>query len=167
VRVEFDPSVISYAQLLQVFWDSHDPSSAPYLRQYRNAIFYLDERQRQFAEQSRDVLREKTGRPVGTAIEAVGKFTPAEDYHQKYYLRRAERLMRMLRERYSDREQLLASTAATRINGYLGCFGEPQSLATEVGSLGLPGPEQRELLDYLTSACREFKDVGCALPAAR
>jgi hypothetical protein len=159
--------VISYARLLDIFWDSHDPSSMPYLSQYRNAIFYLDERQRQLAEQSRERVRQTTGRPVGTAIEPAGQFTPAEEYHQKHSLRRVDWLMRGLHELYPDQDLLLASTAATRLNGYLGCYGEPQSVATEVGKFGLPDATQLQLLEYLAIACREFKGVGCALPATQ
>jgi hypothetical protein len=167
VRVEYDPAVISYEELLAVFWESHDPTSSPYLNQYRNAVFALNEQQRLLAVQSREQLQKQTGRPVQTAIEPVSVFTEAEDYHQKHYLRRAENLLSELRGRYPDQQQLLASTAATRLNGYLGCNGEPEKLGPGIAALGLSPAAQHQLLEYLTLTCREFRGVGCALPSGQ
>ena len=48
--MEFDPAKVSYAELLGVFWQSHDPGYDPYLRQYRNAVFYVNDDQKQHAE---------------------------------------------------------------------------------------------------------------------
>jgi len=141
----------------------HEPTAEPYLRQYRNAVFYLDEEQKRLAEASAAQLRERTGRPVNTAIEPAGVFTDAEDYHQKYYLRRADGLMAGLRARYPDERQLIASTEAARLNGLLGCHGDPDTLAADIAALGLPEAKQLELLEYLTLRCREFRGVPCAL----
>ncbi len=165
VRIVFDPAVISYQELLEVFWASHDSNSAPYLWQYRNAVLTLDERQRQLAEQSKEQLQTRTGQEIRTAIEPVAAFTVAEDYHQKHYLRGARAFMDGLRGRYAGEAELLASTEATRLNGYLGCNGEPTELGAGIADLGLSAEAQQQLLDYLTMRCRNFKGAGCALPA--
>jgi peptide-methionine (S)-S-oxide reductase len=165
VRVEYDPAVISYDQLLEVFWSLQDPTAEPYLRQYRNVIFVLDAHQLQLAEWSKSALADKTGQTINTAIEAAGIFTEAEDYHQKYYLRRADQLVQVLRPLYVDEASLIASTVAARINGYLGCHGDPQTLAADIAGLGLPEKTQQEFLEYLVLTCREFKGVGCSLSA--
>ena len=164
VLVEFDPAVISYARLLEVFWASHDPTAKPYLTQYRNAVFYTSEEQRQAAIASRQALQEKLDRELDTAIEPAGIFTPAEDYHQKYYLQRVAPLMKELQQRYPDRQQLFHSTAAARLNGYLGCNGDPASFGTDLRAVGLPAELEQDLHDSLTASCREFKGSGCALP---
>jgi len=164
VQVVFDPEVISFAELLEVFWQSHDPTAKPYLTQYRNAVFYLDEEQRRQAEASRRQLGTKLGRSVGTVIEAAGIFTPAEDYHQKYYLQRVAPLMAELRQRYPDRQQLFRSTEAARLNGYLGCNGDPATFGADLRQVDLPAELERDLHDTLTTSCREFKGSGCALP---
>lgn len=91
VKVEYDPSEISYRDLLHVFWSIHDPTTpnrqGPDVgEQYRSAIFYANENQRQAAVESKDEI-EKTGRfknPVVTAIEPAGPFYRAEEYHQRY-----------------------------------------------------------------------------------
>ena len=89
VLVEFDPKRVSYAQLLKVFWESHDPTTknrqGPDVGdQYRSAIFTFSDAQ---ALAARDALREEQKhyqRPISTEIRAAGTFYKAEDYHQQY-----------------------------------------------------------------------------------
>ena len=77
VLVEFDPQKVSYQQLLEIFWASHNPTHEIFSRQYRNAVFYLSEEQRIQAEQSRAAIRKIKNRPVYTAIEKAGDFYSA------------------------------------------------------------------------------------------
>lgn len=92
VLVTYDPAVITYAQLLDVYWKQFDPTDAGgsfYDRghQYSSAIFYHDETQKQLAEASKEAL-EKSGRfsaPIVTPIRPVEIFYTAEEYHQDYY----------------------------------------------------------------------------------
>ncbi|MGC9307573.1 MAG: peptide-methionine (S)-S-oxide reductase MsrA [Thermoplasmatota archaeon] len=92
VQLSYDPDVISYEELLDVFWDIHDPTQrdrqGPDVgSQYRSAIFYHDEEQRQAAEQSRRQLQQ-SGRlhgDIATEITQAEPFYPAEKYHQRYY----------------------------------------------------------------------------------
>lgn len=94
VRVRFDPSKTSYAQLLEAFWPTIDPVTANAQfcdrgPQYRSAIFYSTAEEQQLAEASKAAL-EKSARlpaPVVTEILAASTFYPAEDYHQDYYQR--------------------------------------------------------------------------------
>jgi len=92
VQIEFDPGTIAFAELLEVFWRSHDPTTrnrqgADVGSQYRSAIFYHDEAQRQAAERSRSET-EAAGLwpdPIVTEIVPFDRFYPAEGYHQDYY----------------------------------------------------------------------------------
>lgn len=92
VQIVYDPTKISYSQLLEVFWRNIDPLTkdaqfCDYGNQYRTAIFYHNEEQKRLAEQSKEAL-EKSGRlkkPIVTQIVAATEFYPAEDYHQDYY----------------------------------------------------------------------------------
>lgn len=92
VEITFDPEIISYEQLLEVFWKCHDPTQlnrqGPDIGdQYRSAIFYFSEEQKQAAEESRDTL-ERSGRlrrRIVTGITPAGTFWEAEEYHQKYH----------------------------------------------------------------------------------
>ena len=91
VEIAFDPSKVSYQKLLDVFWRNHDPLAKDRQfcdrgDQYRPAIFYHDEEQRQLAEASKKAVQEKFApRVVQTEIVKAGTFTKAEDYHQDYY----------------------------------------------------------------------------------
>lgn len=95
VEVKFDPARVSYEQLLDAFWGSHDPTQlnrqGPDVgTQYRSAIFYTTPAQREAAETSR-THQQESGRhraPVVTAIEPASTFYPAEDYHQRYLEKR-------------------------------------------------------------------------------
>lgn len=92
VQIEFNPDEISYAELLEIFWSTHDPTTidrqgADVGSQYRSIIFTHNDEQRQIAQNSRQDL-DKSGRykdPIVTKIEPFDGFYPAEDYHQNYY----------------------------------------------------------------------------------
>ena len=97
VQVVYDPTRVSYEHLLEVFWTCHDPTSwnrqGPDVgSQYRSAIFYYNERQRQTALASKQALMQsgRLQRPIVTEISPVGEFYRAEDYHQQYLEKRGQ-----------------------------------------------------------------------------
>jgi peptide-methionine (S)-S-oxide reductase len=91
VEVEYDPSKVTYEQLLDVFWENHDPTTlnrqGPDVgEQYRSAVFFLAPEQEAAARASKERL-EKSGRykrPIVTEITPASKFYRAEEYHQRY-----------------------------------------------------------------------------------
>lgn len=92
IRLTYDPSVISFEELLEVFWTTHDPTTlnrqgADYGTQYRSGVYYHTEKQKQIAETYKKKLNaEKTfGDPVVTEIVKAATFYPAEGYHQDYF----------------------------------------------------------------------------------
>ena len=94
VRLTFDPKIVSYAELLALFWNLHDPTTlnrqgADIGTQYRSVIFCCDDEQMAEAEASRRDMQE-SGRytsSIVTAIEPARDFFPAEEYHRDYYAR--------------------------------------------------------------------------------
>lgn len=93
VLVVYDPERISYAELLRVFWESHDPTQGMQQgndvgTQYRSGIYTFDSRQQAAAERSREefqaALTQAGHRAITTEIKAAGPFYYAEDYHQQY-----------------------------------------------------------------------------------
>ena len=92
VEVDYDPEEISFEELLDVFWSNHNPTTlnrqGPDVGiQYRSAIFYHDEKQKEIAESSKQSL-EKSGKfdkPIVTEIVPAPTFYKAEEYHQKYF----------------------------------------------------------------------------------
>ena len=94
VKVEFDPARVTYAQLLEKFWPTIDPTVKDQQfcdigSQYRSAIFALDARQLKEAEASKAALQKSKpfSAPIVTEIVLAGSFYPAEEYHQDYYLK--------------------------------------------------------------------------------
>jgi peptide-methionine (S)-S-oxide reductase len=95
VQMEYDPSEVSYEELLRVFWDNHDPTTLNRQgpdtgTQYRSVIFYHTPEQKAAANASKDALA-KSGRykrPIVTEITAAPEFWRAEDYHQQYLEKR-------------------------------------------------------------------------------
>ena len=90
VLIEFDESVISYEELLNSFWEKHDPTTlnrqGPDVgSQYRSAIFYFDNEQRNLARKSLDKLQQKLEKKIVTEITKADTFWKAEEYHQKYF----------------------------------------------------------------------------------
>jgi peptide-methionine (S)-S-oxide reductase len=92
IQIEFDPTVIPYEKILDVFWHTHDPTTLNRQgndvgTQYRSAIFYHDQKQKEIAEKSKRDL-EKAGvykNPIVTEIIPFKNFYVAEDYHKNYY----------------------------------------------------------------------------------
>ena len=90
VLIEFDESVISYEELLNSFWEKHDPTTLNRQgldvgSQYRSAIFYFDNEQRDLAQKSLDKLQQKLEKKIVTEIAEADTFWKAEEYHQKYF----------------------------------------------------------------------------------
>ncbi len=93
VEVTFDPAVISYHDLLNVFWENHDPTTrnrqGPDVgRQYRSVIFVHSPEQEIEARASRDATQKNVKRPIVTEIVPAQEFWAAEDYHQQYLEKR-------------------------------------------------------------------------------
>jgi len=137
VQIDYDPSVISFEQIVDIFWKEHDPTSSSWSRQYKNILFYLGDEQRRIAERSRDLIAERTGRKVKTEVLPYAGFTRAEDYHQKHTLKRFRGLTDEMKAIYPSEKDLTDSTAAARLNGYLGGYGSCNTLKGEIDLLGL------------------------------
>ncbi|MFZ4588399.1 MAG: peptide-methionine (S)-S-oxide reductase MsrA [Terrimicrobiaceae bacterium] len=89
VRIAFDPAVISYEKILELFWDAHDPTTlnrqgADVGTQYRSIIVAMDEAQRVAAEKSRSAAQSRFRDPIVTEISGPVEFYPAEEYHQDF-----------------------------------------------------------------------------------
>jgi len=153
VQITYDPKVVSYDKLLEVFWRQIDPTDAggsfvdrgP---QYRSAIFYHDETQKHQAEKSRDALNQRGlyGKPIVTELLPATTFYAAEDYHQDYYKKNPVRY-KYYRYR-SGRDQFLTKIWSRQqdkdMAGETGAM-EPQSAVDFVK------PSKAELKNRLTS----------------
>jgi peptide-methionine (S)-S-oxide reductase len=149
IRINYDPKEVSYEQLLNVFWMSHDPAAQSSSRQYKSIIFYENEEQKSLALATKARLEEQLKRKILTEIVPAGEFYPAEGYHQKYMLRGSKELMHILKEIYPADADLVASTAAARLNGYLSFMEKPGDIEKELREAGLPAAAITKILNVL------------------
>lgn len=158
VSIDYDPKVISYEKLLDYFWRGHRCDFSNKSRQYMNAVFYQNEKQKKLAEKSLVAEAARKSIPVSqvkTKILPVKEFTYAEGYHQKYALTRYRELRQFLNKTYPTSKALADSTVATRLNAYLGTGTAKnwKQFLKELPTYGLP----KELEDKLRQRAQSLQ----------
>lgn len=156
-QIDYDPNQISYEQLLDIFWDSHNPTRPAWSRQYKAAIFGHNETQLKLAERSKarlssDKMSRWFNQKIETEILPAERFYLAEDYHQKYLLQNSPRIWGDILEIYPEPAGWINSTAAARLNGYAGGYASAAQLEEEIERLGLSRPAQ----EYLRQVMQRF-----------
>jgi methionine-S-sulfoxide reductase len=149
IEIDFDPTNITYQKLLDIFWAAHDPAQRSWSRQYKSAVFYHGEAQKRLAIETRDREAAKRKTRIFTEILPFTGFYVAEGYHQKYNLRQKPDLMKEFTAMYPKEEDLIKSTAAARVNGYIAGYETYETLLTEVSSFGLSPEENKKLRDLV------------------
>jgi len=149
VQVDYDPEVITYDQLLDIFWQSHRPTSQTASRQYMKAVFYHNDQQREMAMASKTLLEQKNGSVIKTQIVPLRSFTMAEEYHQKFTLKSNNGLNNEMSHIYPRHQDFVNSTAVARLNGYVGNNGTKEQLQKEIESLGLSAAGKKALTDMV------------------
>lgn len=163
--MDFDPAVISYGELLDVFWASHDPRERPWKRQYMSAIFPHNDEQKNLAIGTRSREAVRRNGTIYTEILPASRFFLAEAYHQKYMLRGRPELMKEYGAMYPSFGDFLASRAVTRVNGYVAGNGTCDSLRGELGGLGLSPAGRKRLEDIVCSHdAKKARSIGAACP---
>jgi hypothetical protein len=111
-----------------------------------SAIFYHNDDQHKLALETRDFEEKQRNEKIQTEILPFAKFYLAEDYHQKYQLRGHRDLMREFKAMYPMDNDFINSTAAARVNGYIGGHGTPEEVKATTANLGLSTAGQQQLL---------------------
>jgi len=149
-QLDYDPTRLSYETLLGWFWKDADPTERPRNRQYMAAVFYADETQKELAlETARRALGDRS-EPIVLPIVPLGTFYRAEDYHQKYYLRRYTDLMREF-SAYSERE-FEDSTVAMWLNACVAGELKQEELEAELERFSLSEDERHRLRSLARAA---------------
>jgi len=136
-QIDFDPEILSYGDIMEIFWENHNPADRSWSRQYMAMVLYHNEAQEEVARESKKMLEQRLGTRIHTEIQSLDRFYLAEDYHQKYYLQNVEELAVEIKSYYSDIEGLVNSTLAARLNGIAGGYGDPALLEKELEDYGL------------------------------
>jgi len=146
LQIDFDPARVSYERLLEVFWKAHDPTDRSWSRQYRAVLFFHNEEQKRSGEESREREAARIKGKIQTELLRAAEFHLAEGYHQKYYLRLDSLLSAEFRQMFPLEKDFVNSTAAARVNGYIGGFGTMACLQEELDRLGLSEEGRKRLL---------------------
>jgi peptide-methionine (S)-S-oxide reductase len=149
IQIDYDPTQISYKELLDIFWGSHNPAQRPWSRQYMSIVFYHNDEQKRLAMETRDREAAKINGEIFTEIVPASEFYRAEAYHQKYRLRQVPDLMKEFSIIYPDNDDFVDSTVAARLNGYVGGHGTFEALRAELSGLGLSPERNKRLLDIV------------------
>jgi peptide-methionine (S)-S-oxide reductase len=118
------------------------------------AVFFHDEEQKRLATETSDAEASRRKAKIHTKILPASEFTLAEGYHQKYRLQHLPELMREFSAMYALTEDFINSTAAARVNGYVGGHGTLETLKAELDGFGLSPEGNKKLLDIVYEANR-------------
>lgn len=148
ISIDYDPTRISYIQLLDLFWNNHEYGLTKRMkRQYMSLILTHSADQREIANKSREEEQVKrTPEVVITEIADAKEFYPAEDYHQKYRLQSHKDLVNTLG---MNAELLQTSHVAAKLNGYLVGVGGVKQFLAEADSLGLNESQKEYVRHYV------------------
>jgi peptide-methionine (S)-S-oxide reductase len=156
IEIDYDPSLLSYEDLVAVFVSSHNPSSPSFSTQYRSAIFYRTDEERAIAGAALARAEAVRGK-LHTAIEPFSAFWRAEDYHQKYRLRSHRELMAEFRAMYPADRDFVDSTTAARVNGWLDGYAESEQVDRELPLTGLSQHAQDEVRGHALPRARALQ----------
>lgn len=145
IQIVFDPEVISYEELIKLFWASHNPVVESYSRQYASIVFFHNEEQETIARETRDALSRELRAEIKTGLRPYENFTSAEAYHQKYYMQNRRQLFDAVRALYPSFDGLVDSTTAARINGYVAGYGTEEQFEEDMALIPLPEDVERQL----------------------
>lgn len=150
VEIDFDPSVISYEEILRKFWQNHYPNRGNYKgRQYISLLRYHGEMQKETIDLVKKEMEKKLGEAIETDIAEIDHFNMADERHQKYYLKRYPNTLEQLQELFPHPEHLVDSTFAARLNGFVKGFGKLDELKKEIAAWNIDEENRGILLNKL------------------
>jgi len=144
LQIEFDPSIVSYEELVRTFFRSCSDTT-PRGGQYRSAIFYHNPDQLEIAKRIKEEAEIKRKTKLYASLEPVGNFYLAEDYHQKYYLQNKTKLMKLCGLDKLPIAEFIASPIASRLNGFIDGQGNLATLKKELPQYALSPVAIKEL----------------------
>lgn len=152
VKIEYDPTVIGYEKIIDLFFEKHNPTDK-YKAQYMSVIFCEDAKQKEIAQQKLTEAKAKFSKPVVTQIRDKVPFYPAELYHQKYRLQCNDKVMKLAKK--AGVKDVISSHVAARLNGYLGGQGSLEQFESE--DLGMTP----ELISSMIEIIKRGVNVSC------
>lgn len=152
LQIDFDPNVIDYNEILEHFWYNHNPRRHGYGgRQYMSILLYSSEEQKEQALRKKEAFEKSEGMLIETEISPLREFWLAEDYHQKYYLKRWASAAEAVMSLDEEHDDFVNATLAARLNGFVKGFGSIAAIKEEVQEWELPEEEKARLTNTIRS----------------
>jgi peptide-methionine (S)-S-oxide reductase len=137
LELDFDSDKITFEEIVDIFWNNHNPIGPSWKRQYINAIFFHDDNQRDIINKTKEKLSSRYNEQITTEIIPYDKFYLAENYHQKYHLQNVPLLINDYKKIFTSMQQFIDSTSAARVNGFLRGYGSVEDFDNNIDRLGL------------------------------
>ena len=140
VEVTFDPTLVSLEELLRIFWQNHDATKDRFYkeRQYISLLVFQNKQQEQIAEKIKQSEEEFQGKEIQTEFQLATPFYIAENYHQKYSLRRFKKATEKVQTLFPNEEAFIRSTIAARLNSFVQENISLQDIKKEIKTWCLP-----------------------------
>lgn len=153
IQIDYDPETISYEQLLDIFWKNHNPSQQHFFRdrQYMSLVVYYNHSQKVKALKSKENLEVNENKTIYTEFQPYSTFYIAENYHQKYLLKRYKNVIASLEKLYSTHDELINGTMTARLNGFVRGKGSLADLKEEVKTWNISDERKATALEVLHS----------------
>ncbi|MBB6453173.1 peptide-methionine (S)-S-oxide reductase [Salirhabdus euzebyi] len=153
MEIDFDSDIVTYEEILHEFWANHDAAKDRHYkgRQYLSILLFHDQEQKGTAEKVKEEWEQKLKGEILTELQAYSTFHLAEEYHQKYYLKRFKKAVEAVQSIFSNHDAFVHSTIAARLNGFVKGFGKMDQLKEDVKTWGLPINDEQVLLNILNN----------------
>lgn len=151
IQFDYDPNQVTFEALLDMFWKNHNVLRKDRSTQYRSILFLHNNEQKDRALKKKREWEQVLNGEIQTAMVPYSDFFPAEDYHQKYYLKRFKKAAETLISLYPNHEEFVHSTLTARLNGFVKGYGTWEGLKKETEHWGLKPADHAELIEVLNS----------------
>lgn len=148
VEIDFNPAIISYGEILELFWKGHHPNRKNYKgRQYMSLLLYHDKQQKNAIEQKKTALEKELHKEIQTEVSTYRGFTLAEERHQKYFLKRYPDAIKQLTELYPSFTAFNDATLTARLNSFVRGLGTMAGIKNEISQWPVSRQEKEILLE--------------------
>jgi len=153
VEIDYDPDVISYAELIDIFFNAHNETLRPYDQRVKSLIFYRNEVEYEIAKTKIDAIRKNTDKneSVYTELKAFEILYLAEPEHQNRSLKLEPSLYSELKQIFKTEDKILFSILASKLNGYIYGYGTLEEAQTLLESSGLSEASKQRVFDVIKS----------------
>ncbi len=152
LEIDFDPSIISFTDILDVFWRIHNPNRGNYRgRQYLSLLLYHNVDQKRTINEKKAELEKDSPEEIRTEIAAYNGFTLAEERHQKYFLKRYPNAIEQMSELFPNKDEFLQATITARLNGFVKGYCRMSDLREEISNWPIDEDSKRILFTSLSN----------------